>query len=100
MASVQPRTIKIVSAASQSEIFEAGFATEGTFSIPAAFTGATIQPQFSNNGVSWTNVGSAITVAANNTYIIPSDTFKARFGRLVSASSETAERIITLGLRR
>ena len=100
MASIQSRTILIASAASQSEAFEAGMATEGSFSIPAAFTGATVQPQFSNDAVNWTAVGSAISVAVNNTYSIPADVFKARFGRLVSASSEAAERTLTLGMRR
>jgi hypothetical protein len=100
MATVQSRTVKIVAAGTQSEPFEAGQATEGSFSIPAAFTGATVQPQFSNDALSWTSVGSPISVTVNNTYAIPDGVFKARFGRLVSASSEGAERLITLGLRR
>lgn len=100
MAVIQTRTVVIASAATQSEAFVAGMATEGSFSIPAAFTGATVQPQFSNDATNWTAVGSAISVTANNTYAIPAGVFAARYGRLVSASSEAAERTITLGLRR
>lgn len=100
MASIQTRTVRIVAAATQSEPFEAGQGSEGSYSLPGAFTGATIQAQFSNDGVNWTNVDTAASVAANGTYVIPSNVFKARFGRLVSASSEAAERIITIGLRR
>jgi hypothetical protein len=92
--------VKIGTGASQSEIFEAGLVEGGSFSIPAAFTGTTIQCQFSNDGINWTNVDSAISVTANGTYVIPANVFKARIGRLVSNSSEAAERVITLGLRR
>lgn len=100
MATVQIRTLVIPLGATQSEIFEAGSVESGTFSIPAAFTGATVQPQFSNDGTNWTDVGSAISVAANGTYVIPADIFKASRGRLVSASSEVAARTLTLGLKR
>ena len=100
MSAIQSRTILIASAASQSEAFDSGNFTEGSFSTPAAFTGATIQPQFSNDAVNWTAVGSAISVAVNDTYAIPDGVFIARFGRLVSASSEAAERTLTLGMRR
>lgn len=100
MASIQTRTVRIVAAGTQSEAFEAGQGSEGSYSLPGTFTGATIQAQFSNDGTNWTSVGSPVSVTANGTYIIPADVFKARFGRLVSASSEAAERTITIGLRR
>lgn len=100
MASIATRTLTILSAATQSEAFEARQTSENTFSIPTVLTGTTIQPQFSNNGTDWTAVGSAIAVTINNTYVIPADVFKARYGRLVSDASEAADRIITLGLRR
>ena len=100
MASVQTRAVTIIAAATQSEAFESGTATDGSFSIPAAITGTTMQPQFSNDAVNWTNVGSAIAVAINTTYPLPGDLFRARFARLVSNSSEASERIITVGLKR
>ena len=100
MATVQTRQLNIALGATQSEIFEAGVSEGGTFSIPAAFTGTAIQPQFSNDGTNWTNVGSAISIATNGTYVIPADVFKASRGRLVSNSSEAAARVITLGLKR
>jgi hypothetical protein len=100
MAAIQIRTITIPLGASQSELFEAGVAVEGSFSIPATFTGTTIQPQFSNDGTNWTNVGTAISIAANGTYVIPQEVFKASRGRLVSNSSEVAARTIILALRR
>lgn len=87
-------------AGTQSEAFDSGNGTEGSFSVPAAITGTTLQPQFSNDNVNWTAVGSAISVSANNTYPLPADLFKARFARLVSNSSEAAERTITLAIRR
>jgi hypothetical protein len=93
-------TRKIAAAGTSSEAFDAGGATEGSFTIPSTFTGSTVQAQFSNNQTNWTNVDSPISVAANGTYPIPSGVFKAAFGRLLSSSAEAAERIITLGLRR
>jgi hypothetical protein len=93
-------TRKIAAAGTSSEAFDAGAATAGTFTLPSTFTGSTVQPQFSNNLTNWTNVDTAISVAANGTYVIPDAVFKAAFGRLVSGSAEAAERIITLGLRR
>lgn len=96
--SVETRTI--ANAGTNSEAFDSGNATEGTFSLPGTFTGTTIQPQFSNGSTNWTNVGSTIAVSANGTYPIPADVFKAKFGRLVSGSAEAAERTITLGLRK
>ena len=74
--------------------------TSGSFSTPAAFTGTTVQPQYSNDNSNWTAVGSAISVSTNTTYDLPAAWFNARYGRLVSNSSEAAERIITLGLRK
>ncbi len=86
--------------ATQSELFEAGMATEGSFTVPAAITGTTIQLQFSNDGTNWTSVDTAISVAINTTYVIPANVFKARFGRFVSNSSEAAARTILVALRR
>jgi len=93
-------TRKIAAAGTDSEAFDAGGAIEGSFSIPSAITGTSIQPQFSNDQTNWTNVGSPISIAVNGTYAVPADVFKAAYGRLVSNSAEAAERIITLGLRR
>jgi hypothetical protein len=74
--------------------------TSGSFSIPSAFTGTTITPQYSNDNSNWTAVGSAITVATNGTYDIPSTFFNAKYGRFVAGSSQGAERTITFGLRK
>lgn len=95
---IETRVIAI--AGTNSEAIDVGNATEGTFSLPGSFTGTSIQPQFSNDLVNWTAVGSAISVAANGTYAIPADVFKAAYGRLVSNAAEAAERTLTLGLRR
>ena len=72
---------------------------QGTFQIPAAITGNTIQPKMSNDGTNFTSVGSAISVSANGTYAIPSGCFAARYLKLVSASSEGADRAITVFTR-
>ena len=93
-------TRNIAAAGTASEVFDAGAATAGSFTLPSTFTGSTIQVQFSNNLTNWTNVDTAISVAANGTYLLPDAVFKAAFGRLVSGSAEAAQRVITLGLRR
>jgi hypothetical protein len=98
--SINVETRLIASAGVNSEAIDSGRATQGTFSIPAAITGTSIQCQFSNNGTNWTNVGTAISIAANGTYPLPDDMFKAAFGRLVSNASEATARTITFGLRR
>ena len=72
----------------------------GSFQIPAAITGTTIQPQFSNDGINFTAVGGAISVAADGMYQIPAACFDARFFRLVSNGAEGAARTLTVFLRR
>lgn len=100
MSVVITETRTIASAGTATESFDAGNALEGTFTIPSAFTGTEVTPQFGNDGTNWTAVGAAMTVAANGTYVIPADVFKAKFGRLLAATAQGAERTITLGLRR
>jgi len=99
MASSILRTVTIPNGTTPTNSFRIGSAEQGSFSTPAAITGATLQQQFSNNGTNWTAVGSAVSVTANNTYPMHVDMFKARFGRLVSASNEAAARVITLSLK-
>jgi len=98
--SLSTTTRVIANGSTSTETINVAQFTSGSFSIPSAFTGATVQVQYSNNGLNWTNVESAISVAADNTYSLPGEAFDAQFVRLVSASSEAAERTITLGLRR
>lgn len=100
MTTIRLETRLIAVAGTISQSFDVGNAVEGSFSTPAAITGTTIQPQFSNDNVNFTSVGSAISVTANNTYALPDGLFLAKFARLVSNSAEAAERTITLGLRR
>lgn len=73
--------------------------TQGTFQIPAAFTGANVTPKMSNDNATFTAVGSAISVAANGTYAIPAGCFAAKYLQLVSASAEGAERTLIIFLR-
>lgn len=98
-AAVRLATIVIANGVAVSDVIPTGGYSAGSFQIGSAFTGATVQPKFSNDGTNFTAVGSAISVAANGTYAIPADCFKAKYIRLDSASNEAAARTLTLFLR-
>jgi len=73
----------------------------GGFTIPAAFTGATVTFHVSDDGTTYAAVrddaGSAVaavTVAASGIYNFPDAVFKHAFVKIVSASSEAAARTI------
>lgn len=97
---VRNATVAIAISTTDTDPIVVAGSNTGTFQIPAAFTGANVQPKFSNDGVTYTAVGSAISVSANGTYVIPADCFRARYLMLTSGSSEAAARQITLCLVR
>jgi hypothetical protein len=98
-------TATIAAAGTDSTAVNASKASLGAIQIPAAFTGATVEVQYSNDGSNWTAVPALIhesnpfAVAANGTYYIPALAFNARYIRFVSAGAEAAERSITVFLR-
>lgn len=97
---VRNATVAIAISTTDTDAIASAGSNTGTFQIPAAFTGATMQPKFSNDGTNYTAVGSTISVSANGTYVIPADCFRARYFKLTSASSEAAARTIRLFLTR
>jgi hypothetical protein len=98
-AAMRLATVVIAATETASDVIHNGGYSGGTFQIPAAFTGANVQPKFSNDGVTFTAVGSAISVSANGTYEIPALCFRAKYIRLDSASAEGASRTLKLFLR-
>jgi len=101
----QPRQLGILEAdlviaiSTTAAHFGSGGYSRGTFQIPAAFTGATIQPAFGNDGTNFTDSGGTISVSTDGTYAIPAACFAGKFIRLTSASSEAAARTLKVFLK-
>lgn len=77
----------------------------GQFTIPSAFTGATVTFQCSVDGSTYTtlndssNATISYTVTASRTYPLPDELSGAHYFRIVSASAEGAARTILLSLK-
>lgn len=98
-------TVTISSGGQNSEALSLDMMAWGCYQIPSTFTGTEVTVQFSINGTNFTNVptegseSNPATVTANGTYDLPVKTFTAPYCRLVSGSSEGADRTITVHLR-
>ena len=98
-------SVGIASGETNSDALALGGAAWGSFQIPATFTSATVEVEYSIDGSNWTSVPeltgetNPITVTTNGTYPLPAQTFCAKFARLVSAGAEGAARTIQIWLR-
>ena len=98
-------TIPISTKPTGAEEIPTGGATKGSYSLPDAFTGATVTIGYSNDGSNFTTVPALTdennpeTVAADGTYPLPSRGFSAKYLQISSASNEAAARTITVYLK-
>lgn len=105
MPAMPDRDITIASGQTASAAFGTGQAKQGSFQIPAAFTGTTVTFKVSNDGVTFTNCpvegneSVTPTITAGGTYSFPQKFFNFRYGQLVSGSAEGAARTIPCFMR-
>jgi len=97
------RTVTIANGGTNSTAFETAKCAQGTFQLPAAITGTDFTIEFSNDGVTYTQVPTdgvepnpIIGASADETHKIPKATFAARYGRIVAATAQGAARSITI----
>ena len=101
----ETREVTIESGQPNSGVIDLGGGSQGSFQLPATFTGSDVLVQYSVDGTTFTDV-PAITnesnpqsVTTNGTYYFPIKTFNARYARLVSSDNEGANRDIDIFLR-
>lgn len=91
----------IANGATASEAIPVDDVSSGSFSIPAAFTGTAVTFTGSDTAdgtfvaiYNASNAAVSITVAINRAYPLPAECFGFKFIKIVSGSSEAAERTI------
>ena len=99
------RTVTIAAGATASAAFGTGQATRGSFQLPASMDGTTITFNVSNDGATWQacpiegNETNPLTTASSKTYSFPVKFFNFRYGQLVSGTTETLAKTISLFTR-
>lgn len=61
------------------------FGNRGSYFLPAGLDGTSAQFAGSVDGTNFTLIGSAVTVSASGTFIIPADVFTFKYARIVLA---------------
>jgi hypothetical protein len=107
MSALFERSVTIPASGTQSAAFGTGQATRGSFQLPAGMTGTTTTFEVTNEDTptNWQacpiegNETNPLTTASSKSYSFPTKLFNFKFARLVSGTTETADRVIRIFTR-